>query len=509
MKMKRKPIKKILIANRGEIALRVIQTCKEMGIETATLYTDEEIDLPHSSAGDQSFNLGTGALKDTYLNQDKIIAIAKDCGADAIHPGYGFLSEKASFAKKVMEAGLMFIGPSPEAIDLMGDKKTSKIKIQELGVPSIPGYHGDKQDMSHLISEAKKIGYPVLIKASAGGGGKGMRIVHEEGEFKEALEGAKREALNAFGDETVLLEKYITSPRHIEIQVMSDSHGNHFHLFERECSIQRRYQKIVEESPSPAVTPELRKKMTEAAVKITRGISYEGAGTVELILDTDGSFYFLEMNTRLQVEHPVTEMVTGLDLVRLQIMVAQGDKLPFTQEDIKQKGHAIEVRLYAEDPDNGFLPSIGTIKKIGKTSLRDTRLDCGYRNGNAVSISFDPMLAKLISWGESRSIAAEKLNLALNDILFLGVKTNRDYLKRILTLPEYHEGKTYTHFVKTYEDKLKAQTPSQEQKAMALAAFLFSQMRSNKRGSHGASSRADHSTNSTCPWSSLSGFRNI
>lgn len=496
-----KKIKKILIANRGEIALRVIQTAREMGIKTVTLYTDEEITLPHKSAGDESYNLGTGALKETYLNQEKIIDIAKKCGADAIHPGYGFLSEKSSFAKKVREAGLIFIGPSPESIDLMGDKKTSKIKIQELGVPSIPGYHGDNQEISFLVKEAKKIGLPVLIKASAGGGGKGMRIVYAESEFQSALEGAKREALNAFGDETVLLEKYITSPRHIEIQVMSDQHGNHFHLFERECSIQRRYQKIVEESPSPAVTPELRAKMTEAATKITRGINYEGAGTIELILDTDGSFYFLEMNTRLQVEHPVTEMVTGLDLVRLQIMVAQGDKLPFNQNDLKQRGHAIEVRLYAEDPDNDFLPSIGTIKRIGKTTVRDTRLDCGYVDGNAVTISFDPMLAKLISWGESREVASQKLNLALNDILFLGLRTNRDYLKRILTLPEFHKGATYTHFVKTYEEKLQKKVPTSVQTAMAVAAFLM------KKESVSSTSANNTKTNNV--WESLSGFRNI
>ncbi|MDO9181947.1 MAG: biotin carboxylase N-terminal domain-containing protein, partial [Bacteriovorax sp.] len=437
-------IKKILIANRGEIALRVIQTAREMGIKTVTVFTDEERGLPHCSAGDESFCLGAGALKDTYLNQEKIIGIARSCGADAVHPGYGFLSEKSSFAKLCVENDLIFIGPSPESIDLMGDKKTSKIKIQQLGVPSIPGYHGENQEMTHLINESRKIGYPLLIKASAGGGGKGMRIVNAENEFQAALEGAKREALNAFGDDTVLLEKYITSPRHIEIQVMSDQHGNHFHLFERECSIQRRYQKILEESPSPALSPELRAKMTAAALKITRGISYIGAGTIELILDTDGEFCFLEMNTRLQVEHPVTEMVTGLDLVRLQILVAQGEKLPFEQNDIKQTGHAIEVRLYAEDPDNDFLPSIGTIKKIGCTNLRDTRLDCGYVDGNEVTISFDPMLAKLISWGENRNLAADKLNLALNEVVFLGVKTNRDYLKRILSLAEYRQGLTYT-----------------------------------------------------------------
>ncbi|MFA6238739.1 MAG: biotin carboxylase N-terminal domain-containing protein [Bacteriovorax sp.] len=500
-----KKIKKILIANRGEIALRIIQTAREMGIKTVTLYTDEEKSLPHCSAGDESFCLGSGPLSSTYLNQKKIIEIAKNCHADAIHPGYGFLSEKSSFARLVNESGLIFIGPSAESIDLMGDKKSSKIKIQELGVPSIPGYHGDNQDLNHLTKEAVKIGFPILIKASAGGGGKGMRIVESEAEFKAALEGAKRESMNAFGDDTVLLEKYITSPRHIEIQVMSDKHGNHFHLFERECSIQRRYQKIVEESPSPAVSPELRKKMTEAAIKITKGINYVGAGTIELILDTDGSFYFLEMNTRLQVEHPVTEMVTGLDLVRLQILVAEGQALPFKQEDIRQNGHAIEVRLYAEDPDNDFLPSIGIIRKIGQTTLRHTRLDCGYVDGNEVTISFDPMLAKLISWGENRDLAADKLNLALNEVVFLGLKTNRDYLKRILGLPEFRSGLTYTHFVKTYAEKLKPKKKSKEELALAIAAAILI---SKNNGTAMASSAADKKQIADA-WKSLSGFRNI
>jgi 3-methylcrotonyl-CoA carboxylase alpha subunit len=495
-----KKIRKILIANRGEIALRIIQTCKEMGILTVTLFTDEEKDLPHASAGNESFSLGSGPLSATYLNQEKIIQIAKSCGADAIHPGYGFLSEKASFARLVESNKLIFIGPSPESIELMGDKKTSKIKIQDLKVPSIPGYHGDNQASDFLVAEAKKIGFPVLIKASAGGGGKGMRIVEKDSDFQAALDAAKREAKNAFGDDTVLLEKYITSPRHIEIQVMSDTHGNHLHLFERECSIQRRYQKIVEESPSPSVSPELRAKMTAAATSITKGINYRGAGTIELILDTDGSFYFLEMNTRLQVEHPVTEMVTGLDLVKLQILVAQGEALPFKQSDLTQKGHAIEVRLYAEDPDNNFLPSIGTIKKIGSTTLRNIRLDCGYVDGNDVSISFDPMLAKLISWGENRNAAAHNLSKALDEVLFLGVKTNRDYLKRILCLPEYLEGLTYTHFVKTYEAKLLPKAKNKSDKAWALAAFLLSQSKT-------------HTTQSTQTkrldvWESLNGFRN-
>lgn len=494
-----KKITKILIANRGEIALRVIQTAKKMRIKTVTIFTEEERSLPHAYAGDESYLLGTGALRDTYLNQDLIISIAKKTGADAIHPGYGFLSEKADFAKKVTEAGIIFIGPTPEAISLMGDKKTSKIKIQELGVPSIPGYHGDNQKPEFLLDKAKEIGFPVLIKASAGGGGKGMRIVEHEKEFISNLEGAKREALNAFSDDTVLIEKYIKSPRHIEIQVMSDSHGNHLHLFERECSIQRRYQKIVEESPSTAVNAELRKQMTDAALKITRGINYLGAGTVELILDTDGKFYFLEMNTRLQVEHPVTEMVTGLDLVRLQILVASGEKLPMSQAEVKQTGHAIEVRLYAEDPDNNFLPSIGTISKIGTTHLRHVRLDSGYVDGNDVSIAFDPMLAKLIAFGETRDEAIKTMDLALNDIVFLGkgIKTNRSYLKRILKTEEFKKGLTYTHFVNTYAEKLQPVKATRDEEALAIAAFLFSK------------SNVIQQSNAKDVWSRLEGFRNV
>jgi 3-methylcrotonyl-CoA carboxylase alpha subunit len=499
-----KKMRKILIANRGEIALRIIQTCREMNIKTVTIYTDEEKDLPHSFAGDEACSLGSGALKETYLNQDLIIAIAKKMGADAIHPGYGFLSERSSFAKRVRAEKMIFIGPTPESIELMGDKKSSKIKILELGVLSIPGYHGNDQTLAVLSAEAIKIGFPVLIKASAGGGGKGMRIVEAASEFQVALESAKREALNAFGDETILLEKYIKSPRHIEIQVMSDQHGNHLHFFERECSIQRRYQKIVEESPSPAVTEDLRSKMTEAALKITKGINYEGAGTIELILDTDGKFYFLEMNTRLQVEHPVTEMVTGLDLVKLQIMVASGEKLPFTQDAIKQTGHAIEVRLYAEDPDNDFMPSIGKITKIGSTTLRHMRLDCGYKDGNQVSISFDPMLAKLISWSDTRNSAASKLVLALNEVVFLGdgLKTNRNYLQRILASDAFLEGKTFTHFVKTFEKELQPTKPSSEDCAAAIAAMLFESM-------NPVLSAVNSNTGDAGVWRELPNFRSI
>jgi len=498
--LKFRKIEKILIANRGEIAIRIHKTAKEMGIKTITLYTEEEKDLPHALLGDESVNLGSGPLKETYLNQEKILRIARELKACAIHPGYGFLSEKADFAKKVNSEGLIFIGPSVEAIELMGDKKTSKEKIVELNVPSIPGYHGNNQSPEFLKKEAIKMGFPVLIKASAGGGGKGMRIVTAESDFLSELEGAKREALNAFSDDTVLIEKYIQSPRHIEIQVMSDSHGNHFHLYERECSIQRRYQKIVEESPSTALDANLRLKMTEAALKITRGINYLGAGTVELILDTDGSFYFLEMNTRLQVEHPVTEMVTGLDLVKLQILVAQGEKLNFSQEDIKQKGHAIEVRLYAEDPDNHFLPSIGRIDLIGDLTTENCRLDCGYKDGNHVSTAFDPMLAKLISYGKNRDEAIEKMQLALNEIVFLGneLKTNRDYLKRILSIEPFFKGLTYTHFVKTYADLLKFKEASEDEISLGIAQFLLLEEaeKLNKHVVYG-------------PWKELIDFKNI
>ncbi|EQC50263.1 putative acetyl-CoA carboxylase, biotin carboxylase subunit [Bacteriovorax sp. BSW11_IV] len=489
-------IKKILIANRGEIALRVMKTCREMGIASVSLYTDKEVDYPHAYSATESYSLGDGPLSETYLNHAKIIALAKKCGADAIHPGYGFLSENGVFADKVRAEGIIFIGPSSDSMLIMGDKKTSKQKMEEVGVPLIPGYHGNEQAPSFLKDEAKKIGYPVLIKASAGGGGKGMRVVRSEAEFIDGLEAAKREAMNAFGDDTVLVEKYITNPRHIEVQVMSDRHGNHLHLFERECSIQRRHQKIVEETPSTALDEKTRQDITASAVAITTAINYEGAGTVEFILDEDGKFYFLEMNTRLQVEHPVTEMVTGLDLVKMQIEVARGDKLLITQDEIVQKGHAIEVRLYSEDPDNGFLPATGKISVVGHPTLNGTRLDSGYVDGNEVTINFDPMLAKLIAWGENREVATQKILASLCDVAFLGVKTNRDYLRRILETEEFKVGNTYTHFVETYKDKLLKREVSSDEEALAIATFLL-ESRKGKAGTIG-----------TGPWSELHGFRN-
>jgi 3-methylcrotonyl-CoA carboxylase alpha subunit len=489
-------IKKILIANRGEIALRVISTCKEMEIQTVTIYTEEDRNLPHAYKADESYYLGQGTLAETYLNKEKILQIAKEAKVDAIHPGYGFLSENTEFCKMVTDAGIIFIGPSTEAITLMGDKKDSKVKMQEIGIPLIPGYHGDDQDEKLLLSEAKKIGFPVLIKATAGGGGKGMRIVHKEQDFVSELAGAKREAKNAFGNDKVLLEKYIINPRHIEVQLVSDGRGNHFHFFERECSIQRRYQKVIEETPSVALDDKLRHEMCTTAVKIAAGINYKGAGTIEFILAPDKKFYFLEMNTRLQVEHPVTEMVTGYDLVRLQILAASGEAFPFKQSDIKQTGHAIECRLYAEDPDNNFLPTIGRIKRIGKSTLQGVRLDCGYADNTDVSTNYDPMLAKLIVYSTDRKGASLKMDKALNEVLFTGVKTNRDYLKRILKHPEFIAGNIHTHFIVDHSQSLGPKTNEDHEMAILIAAALFT--------------KKDHmNTHDGSAWGSLTNFRNV
>jgi acetyl-CoA carboxylase biotin carboxylase subunit len=485
-------IKKVLIANRGEIALRVIKTCRKMGISTVTIYTEEDKYLPHAYKADESYYLGQGTLAETYLNQQKIIDICKDSGADAIHPGYGFLSENTDFCKLVSENNIIFIGPSTYAIELMGDKKTSKQKMQEIGIPLVPGYHGDDQSEELLSAEAKKIGFPVLIKATAGGGGKGMRIVEKEADFQDALAAAKREALNAFSNDKVLIEKYITNPRHIEVQLVSDGQGNHFHFFERECSIQRRYQKVVEETPSPALDDKLRKDVCETAVKIAQGINYVGAGTIEYILTPEKEFYFLEMNTRLQVEHPITEMVTGQDLVALQIKAAAGEAFDFKQDDIKQIGHAVECRIYAEDPDNNFLPTIGKIKEIGRSTEVGVRLDCGFADNTEVSVNYDPMLAKLITYADDRELATEKMCRALNEILFTGIKTNRDYLKRILRHPKYISGDIHTHFIE--EEDLAPAKLDDDKLALLIASGIFATTKeSSKRNA----------------WDSLLGFRNV
>jgi 3-methylcrotonyl-CoA carboxylase alpha subunit len=492
-------IKKILVANRGEIALRVLKTAREMGISVVTVYAEDDKKLPHALEADESYSLGTGTLAETYLNKAKLIEIAKKAKADAIHPGYGFLSENADFAELVEKNGMIFIGPTAKSIILMGDKIGSKKALEKINIPLTPGYHGDDQNDETLIKEARKIGFPVLIKASAGGGGKGMRIVHQDSELLESIRGAKSEGLKSFSSDKVLIEKYVINPRHIEVQLMSDTHGNHLHFFERECSIQRRYQKVIEETPAPNMSEALRLKICETAVEIARGINYRGAGTVEFIMAQDGSYYFMEMNTRLQVEHPVTEMVTGHDLVRYQILVAQGDKLPVKQEEIKQRGQAIECRIYAEDPDNNFMPTIGHIQRIGVPTLRDVRLDCGFLDGTDVGVNYDPMLAKLVVWGEDRKLAIAKTIQSLDEVLFLGVKTNRDYLKRILGHADFVAGKTHTHFIPDHKEDLKPSALTENEMAALIAAYALGE---------GKLEQTSGETKKRNPWTELTGFRN-
>ena len=497
-----KPIRSILIANRGEIALRIIATAREMGIRTVTLYSTHDAALPHRRMADSAVHLAGETLAETYLNMDAIIAAAKQSGADAIHPGYGFLSENAAFARRVADARLIFIGPPADVIAKMGDKITAREAALRANIPLIPGYNGESQDGKTLAAEAKKIGFPVIVKASAGGGGKGMRVVNEPGAFDESLAQAKAEAKNAFGDDRVFVEKYITQPRHIEVQVFSDTHGNHIHCFERECSIQRRHQKIIEESPSPALSPDLRARICNTAVNIARSIGYVGAGTVEFIADVGGSFYFLEMNTRLQVEHPVTEMVTGLDLVRMQIEVASGKPLSVSQSDISQHGHAIECRICAEDPDRQFMPATGTIEKVGKPTLRHVRLENGCEEGNVITTHYDPMLAKLIVWSETREGAAKKLDQTLQEVVFAGVKTNRAYVQRIVRHPEFLKGETYTSFVITHKDALAAPALTGDALKLAIAAYLSTSPTQS-------SDTKIKTTRSVWDAPELAGFRNV
>jgi len=484
-------IKKILIANRGEIACRVMNTCQEMGIKTVAIYSKGEENALHVQMADEAYDLGEGTLAETYLNKVKILEIAKMTKTSAIHPGYGFLSENTEFCELIEKNNIIFIGPKSEHIQLMGDKITSKNKMMEIGVPVIPGYQGSDQNAETLKKHANIIGFPVLIKATAGGGGKGMRIVFKEERFFQELEAAKREALSSFGNDHVLIEKYITKPRHIEVQVMSDTHGNHLHFYERECSIQRRYQKIVEETPSVALSAELRKKICETATIITEEINYRGAGTVEFILDTDGKFYFLEMNTRLQVEHPITELVTGADLVYYQILVAKGDKINLRQKDITQRGHAIEVRLYAEDPSNNFFPTTGTVHYVGKQKRPGVRLDTGIKDGDIVGVSFDPMVAKLITSSQTREQCIEKMKRAIVEYPFLGLQTNREYLIKVLSEDQFISGETFTSFVEE-NSHLSESEISDERKAMAtLAHFLSS--RAAKGQKSGSTSVVDSS----------------
>lgn len=488
-----KKIKKLLVANRGEIALRIMRSAKEMGIKTVAVFSEADRNALHVRFADEGICIGPPPSSQSYLVMEKIIAAAKRTDADAIHPGYGFLSENEDFARKAEEAGLIFIGPSAESMEIMGSKLGAKAAVSKFNVPLVPGTAEPISDVNAAKKVAKEIGYPILIKASAGGGGKGMRIVEKENEFEEQMERAISEATSAFGDGSVFIEKYVAKPRHIEFQIFGDQHGNVVHLFERECSIQRRHQKVVEEAPSSVLTPELRKKMGEAAVNAAKAANYYNAGTIEFILDDKMNFYFLEMNTRLQVEHPVTEQITGLDLVKLQIKIAEGEKLPFKQEDLKINGHAIEVRVYAEDPANNFLPDIGTLKTYKRPQGHGIRVDDGFEQGMAIPFYYDPMIAKMICHDETRERAIEKMIRAIEEYDITGVETTLGFCHFVMKHDAFRSGNFSTKFVEQYfkPDVLKPEASAEEE--LIASAFAVKLLASTKQSS--AKNNGSHTAN--------------
>lgn len=474
-------MKKILVANRGEIALRVMRSAKKMGIKTVAVYSEADRNAMHVRFADEAVYLGPAPSSESYLVMDKVIEAAKATGADGIHPGYGFLSENATFAQMVEDAGITFIGPRPHAIKVMGDKLEAKETVKDYNIPMVPGIDEAVEDVELAKKIAVEVGFPILIKAAAGGGGKGMRVVNTLEELPEQMERAISEAVSAFGNGAVFVEKYVTSPRHIEIQVLADTHGNTVHLFERECSVQRRHQKVVEEAPSAVLTPELRKAMGEAAVRVAKACDYVGAGTVEFLLDGDMNFYFLEMNTRLQVEHPVSELITGIDLVEQQIKVARGEKLAFTQEDLTITGHALEIRVYAEDPLENFSPNVGTLTTYQRPTGEGVRLDDGYDEGMEIPIYYDPMIAKLITYGKSREEAIHLMKKAIADYKIEGIQTTLPFGAFVCEHEAFTSGNFDTHFVKNYysPDQIKAQQA--QEKAVAAAVGLKLYLESKKQ----------------------------
>jgi len=480
-------IRKLLVPNRGEIAVRIARACREAGIESVLGYSEADDIRYVRRYFDDAVPLGAGDARETYLNVARVIDAARACGADAIHPGYGFLSERAELAAACEEAGIVFVGPKAGSIAAMGSKAESRHLMQRLGVPVVPGYDGADQNVNTLTSEAGRIGFPLLVKASAGGGGKGMKIVRSAGELRGAIESAQREAKKSFGDDRLLLERYIEEPRHVEFQIFGDGNGNIVHLFERDCSIQRRHQKVIEETPAPRYSDELRRRMAAAAVAAARGVDYRSAGTVEFIVTPENDFYFLEMNTRLQVEHPITEEVTGVDLVRAQLAVASGAPMPWTQEDLRQRGHAIEVRIYAEDPDDRFLPQSGRIAFYREPSGPGVRVDAGVTQGTEIGVSFDPMLAKLICHAESRDAAIDRLDRALRDYIVLGTRTNISWLRRVVTHPAFRDGLVSTRFLEDHAESLVRTTP-EVVKAIASVLASIPQRRDVGRRSAGIAS---------------------
>lgn len=462
-----------MIANRGEIAVRIIRTCKELGINTVAVFSEPDQKSQHALLADEAWPIGPAAASESYLDQKKIVEVAKKSGADAIHPGYGFLSENAEFAELVEDSGIIFIGPPAEAIRLMGDKITSKQTVKQFDVPMVPGMDEPVNDIPAAKKIAADIGYPVMVKASAGGGGKGMRIVENEAEFESQMERAQSEARNSFGNDAVFVEKFIANPKHIEVQILGDQHGNIVHLFERECSIQRRHQKVIEEAPSALMSEEKRVEIGHAAIEVARSCGYYGAGTVEFVADLDFNFYFLEMNTRLQVEHPVTEEVSGIDLVKEQINIAEGNKLPFGQEDLNINGHSIELRVYAENPE-GFLPDTGTLNEYEAPKGPGIRVDDGFKTGDDISIYYDPMIAKLVTWGKDRDQAIRRLVRAIEEYHIDGVKTTLPIGKFVLEHPDFQGGKFTTKFIEQFYsyDKLFPPLTEEEKKLAALIGVI-------------------------------------
>ncbi len=466
-------IKKILIANRGEIALRVMRTAREMGIKTVAVFSEPDRNALHVRYADEAVCIGPAASSESYLRGDKIIEVCKKLNVDAIHPGYGFLSENADFSRQVQEAGLIFIGPSPESIEVMGDKLSAKHTVSKYNIPMVPGTPDAITDREDAKKISATIGYPILIKASAGGGGKGMRVVENEADFDEQMDRAVSEAISSFGNGAVFIEKYIGSPRHVEIQVLGDKHGNIIHLFERECSIQRRHQKVVEEAPSSCLTPEIREAMGNCAVDVARSCGYYGAGTVEFIVDENLNFFFLEMNTRLQVEHPVSELITGVDLVKQMIYIAEGKPLEIKQEDLKIIGHAMEVRVYAEDPANNFLPDVGTLQTYVRPQGNGVRVDDGFEQGMAIPIYYDPMIAKLITFGATRQESIDKMVRAIDEYQISGVQTTLGFCRFVMKHEAFTSGNFDTHFVRHYftPEMLLPETNQDEIEIVAALAF--------------------------------------
>lgn len=490
-------IKKILIANRGEIALRIIRSAKEMGIATVAVFSEADRNALHVRYADEAVCIGPAASAESYLRTDKIIKVCKDLNVDAIHPGYGFLSENADFAKEVTKNNIIFIGPSPDAISVMGSKLAAKAAVAKYDVPLVPGTEEAITDISEAKKIAKEIGYPILIKASAGGGGKGMRIVEQESEFENQMDRAVSEAKSAFGDGAVFIEKFVTSPKHIEFQILGDTHGNVVHLFERECSVQRRHQKVIEEAPSAVLTEEKRKAMGEAAIGVAKACNYYGAGTVEFIVDDKLNFYFLEMNTRLQVEHPVTEEITGIDLVKEQIKIAEGGKLPFKQEELSFTGHAIELRVYAEDPSNNFLPDIGKLETYNRPQGPGVRVDDGFEQGMDIPIHYDPMIAKLVTFADTRELAIKRMLRAIAEYDISGIETTLAFGEFVLNHEAFVSGKFDTKFVENYftPEKLEGKNGKEEQEiAGVLAAMLV------KETKQGVEQSTESNTTSKNKW---------